>query len=337
MDKILVTGSSGFIGFHLAEALMSDGFEVIGCDNLNDYYDVNLKKSRQNILQDKENFINYNINIENLDDLRQIFKKEKPTFVVHLAAQAGVRYSLENPKKYLGSNIIGTFNVLECCKENPVKHLLHASTSSIYGANISMPYKEIDKADSQISFYAASKKAAEAILHTYSSLWEIPVTAFRFFTVYGPWGRPDMAFFKFTKNIIEGIPIDIFNHGKMKRDFTYIDDIIKSIILLKDVVPHNQNSKKPNYKNDSLSPVAPYRVVNIGNSKPVKLLDFINEIEKAIGKDAIRNYQNMQKADVYETHADVTLLHELIGYIPNTPINKGIGNFVEWYKKYYKV
>ena len=316
---------------------MIDGYKVIGCDNLNDYYDVNLKKSRQKILQKEKNFKNYNINIENIVDLKNIFKKEKPSFVVHLAAQAGVRFSLENPKKYLDSNIIGTFNILECCKENPVQHLLHASTSSIYGANASMPYKENDKADNQISFYAASKKAAEAILHTYSSLWSIPTTAFRFFTVYGPWGRPDMAFFKFTKNIINRKPIDIFNHGKMKRDFTYIDDIIKSIILLKDIIPLDENSKNAKYKNDSISPVAPFRVVNIGNSKPIELLDFISEIEKAIGEQAIRNYLDMQKADVYETHADVSLLQELTGYIPNTPISHGIGNFVEWYKKYYEV
>ena len=331
--KFFVTGSAGFIGFSLAKFLLDDGHKVHGYDCISDYYDVRLKHARNKILKSYKNFSSTEEMLENQKALDKVITSFKPEIVIHLAAQAGVRYSLEEPRVYLNSNITGTFNIIELAYKSKVDHLIIASSSSVYGANKNIPYCETDKSQNQLSIYAATKKATESIAHSYSNLWKLPITMLRFFTVYGPWGRPDMAFFKFTESIIKGKPIDIYNNGNMYRDFTYIDDIVKGINSLMTVPPINE---KPVHKNDSLSPVAPFRIVNIGNSKKIKLLDFIDVLETYIGKKAIRNYMPMQKGDVEATWANTDLLKKLTGYAPKTDIKKGIKNFVDWYVSYYK-
>ncbi|MBL1436673.1 MAG: SDR family NAD(P)-dependent oxidoreductase [Rhodobacteraceae bacterium] len=335
MRTVLVTGSAGFIGFHLSKLLIAEGFRVVGYDAMTDYYDVALKEGRHQVLLQNEHFSCEIGRIEDFEKLSGLCKAQNPDVIVHLAAQAGVRYSLENPRAYIETNITGTFNVMECAKELGVDHLLMASTSSVYGANDQMPYSELHKADSQLTIYAASKKATEAMAHSYAHLWDIPTTMFRFFTVYGPWGRPDMALHKFTKGIFEGTPIDIYNHGEMYRDFTYVTDLVRGIRLLLDVVPKRPNGPEDVAAGDSLSAAAPYRVVNIGNSEKVRLLDFIEAIEASVGKKAIRNYMDMQKGDVPATWADASLLQRLTGYRPETSVSIGVEKFVAWYRAYY--
>jgi UDP-glucuronate 4-epimerase len=330
----LVTGSSGFIGFHLCQKLLDDGFRVVGIDNLSDYYDVTLKQRRQSILLQNPNFRVINDNIEAPNLMMSLFAEEKPDVIIHLAAQAGVRYSIDNPRAYLESNIVGTFEILEAARAYPPAHMLLASTSSAYGANTVMPYQETVKADHQMSFYAATKKATEAMAHSYAHLYDLPVTMFRFFTVYGPWGRPDMALFKFTKAILNGDPIDVYNHGDMKRDFTYVTDLVEGIRLLIDAAPKRVDEVP---EGDSLSPVAPWRVVNIGNSDSVQLTDFIAAIEDATGKTATRNMMPMQAGDVPATWADASLLQTLTGYKPQTNVRDGVQAFVDWYRDYYEV
>ena len=331
--KILITGSSGFIGFHLAKKLLEKGHKIHGFDSMNSYYDVRLKKSRHKILKEFKNFSFKKSKLENKKNLERSFKIFKPQIVIHLAAQAGVRYSIEKPRVYLNSNITGTYNIIEASHKYKVKHLIMASSSSVYGANKKFPFKEIDKADTQLSIYAATKKATESMAHSYSNIWKIPITVLRFFTVYGPWGRPDMALFKFTKGILTNKKIDIYNNGKMYRDFTYIDDVVNGIILLIKKIP--KLNKKNRYQNDSLSPVAPFRVLNIGNTKKVYLLDFIKQIEKELGKKAIRNYMPLQKGDVKQTLSNSYLLKRITGYNPKTNYKFGIKKFIDWYKKYY--
>lgn len=334
MRTALVTGSSGFIGFHLCQLLLANGFRVIGVDNLSDYYDVKLKQRRQSILTEHSNFGIINDNVQTPKMLETVFADEQPDVAIHLAAQAGVRYSIENPRSYLESNIAGTFELLEAARAYPPKHLLIASTSSVFGANTRMPYSELHKADHQMSFYAATKKATEVMAHSYAHLFDVPVTMFRFFTVYGPWGRPDMAIFKFTRAILNGQPIDVYNHGNMKRDFTYVTDLVEGIRLLIDAVPARPPDGNPP-KGDSLSPVAPWRVVNIGNTEAVPLTDFISAIEQATGLRAKRNFLPMQAGDVPATWADSSLLKALTGYAPTTDLRKGVQAFVEWYRDYY--
>ena len=331
--KLFITGSSGFIGFHVAKRYLDKGFKVYGFDSMNNYYDVKLKRSRLNILKKYKNFSFTKGNLENQKKLNSSINKFKPSIIIHLAAQAGVRYSIENPKIYLNSNIIGTFNVIECAKKLNIKHLIIGSSSSVYGANKKFPFQEIDKTDSQISFYAATKKSTESIAHSYSSLWKIPITVLRFFTVYGPWGRPDMAYFKFTKNILRGKKIDVYNKGKMYRDYTYIDDIVDGIVKLTNKIPKLNSSKK--YKNDSISHVAPIRTLNIGNTKKVLLSDFISAIEKSLNKKAVKRFLPMQKGDVYSTLSDSSLLRRITGYNPKTKYKDGIKKFLNWYLDYY--
>ncbi len=331
--KIIVTGSSGFIGFHVSKKLLESGKKVHGVDSMNNYYDVNLKKARLKILKKYKNFSFSKTKIENKKNLDKAFKKFKPAIVIHLAAQAGVRYSIEKPRVYLNSNITGTYNVIEISKKLNVKHLIMASSSSVYGANKKIPFKEIDKTETQMSIYAATKKSNESMAHAYSNIWKVPITMVRFFTVYGPWGRPDMALFKFTKGILNNKKIDIYNNGKMYRDFTYIDDIVSGINLLIKKVPNTKQLGK--YKNDSLSPIAPFRILNIGNTKKVYLLDFIKEIEKVLGKKAKRNYMPLQKGDVKQTLSNTNLLKKITRYNPKTNFKTGIRKFLDWYLNYY--
>tara|TARA_Y100001935_G_scaffold180602_1_gene149540 strand:- start:290 stop:1291 length:1002 start_codon:yes stop_codon:yes gene_type:complete len=331
--KIIVTGSSGFIGFHVSKKLLESGNKVHGVDSMNNYYDVNLKKARLNILKKYKNFSFSKTKIENKKNLDLAFKKFKPVVVIHLAAQAGVRYSIEKPRVYLDSNITGTYNIIEISKTLNVKHLIMASSSSVYGANKKIPFKEIDKTETQMSIYAATKKSNESMAHAYSNIWKVPITMVRFFTVYGPWGRPDMALFKFTKGILKNKKIDIYNNGKMFRDFTYIDDIVSGINLLIRKVPNRNQLGK--YKDDSLSPIAPFRVLNIGNTKKVYLLDFIKEIEKVLGKKAKRNYMPLQKGDVKQTLSNTNLLKKITKYNPKTNFKTGIRKFLDWYLDYY--
>jgi UDP-glucuronate 4-epimerase len=331
--KILVTGSSGFIGFHLSKLLLEKGNKVHGVDCMNNYYDVKLKKARLNILRKYKNFSFTKAFLENETKLKKSFKKFKPNIVIHLAAQAGVRYSIDKPRIYLNSNVNGTFNVIEASHQNKVKHLIMASSSSVYGANKNIPFKETDKTETQLSIYASTKKANESMAHSYSNIWKIPITMLRFFTVYGPWGRPDMALFKFTRGILENKKIDIYNYGKMYRDFTYIDDIVNGIKLLINKPPNNK--QKNRYKNDSLSPVAPFRILNIGNTKKVYLLNFVKQIELVLGKKAIKNYMPLQKGDVKQTLSSTKLLKNITGYNPKTNYKDGIKNFIAWYKGYY--
>ena len=331
--KIFITGTSGFIGFHTAKKFLDKGFSVKGFDSMNNYYDVRLKKARLSILKKYKKFTFTKSNLENKNKLSKSILNFRPKIIIHLAAQAGVRYSINNPEIYLKSNIEGTFNVIEIAKKINIKHLIIGSSSSVYGSNKKIPFKEIDKADHQISFYAATKKSTESLAHAYSSLWKLPITMLRFFTVYGPWGRPDMAYFKFTKNILNKKKIDIYNKGKMYRDYTYIDDIVDGIYKIIYKIP-KANKKK--HKNDSISNIAPFRILNIGNTKKIYLLNFINFLEKELGIKAIKNYMPMQKGDVQSTLSDSNLLKKITGYNPQTNYKTGIRRFVDWYLNYYK-
>ena len=331
--KIFISGSSGFIGFHVAKKFLDRGIKVHGFDSMNNYYDVNLKKSRLNILKKYKNFSFTKGNLENYKILLRSIIKIKPKIIIHLAAQAGVRYSIKNPETYLNSNIIGTFNILKAAHNIKVKHLIIGSSSSVYGANKKIPFKEIDKTDHQVSFYAATKKSTEVLAHAYSSLWKLPITMLRFFTVYGPYGRPDMAYFKFTKKILKGQKIDVYNKGKMYRDYTYVDDIVDGIFKISNKIP--KLNSKTKIKNDSLSPVAPFRILNIGNTKKIYLLDFINTLEKTLNNKIKPNYLPMQKGDVHSTLSDSSLLKRLTGYNPKTNYKNGIKKFLEWYLNYY--
>ena len=331
--KIFISGSSGFIGFHVAKKFLENGIKVHGFDSMNNYYDVSLKKSRLKILKKYKNFSFTKGNLENHKTLSKSIIKFRPKIIIHLAAQAGVRFSIKNPESYLNSNILGTFNILKVANSIKVRHLIIGSSSSVYGANKKIPFKEIDKTDHQVSFYAATKKSTEALAHAYSSLWKLPITMLRFFTVYGPFGRPDMAYFKFTKKILKGQKIDIYNKGKMYRDYTYVDDIVDGIFKILNKIPKISSKRK--IKNDSLSPVAPFRILNIGNTKKIYLLDFINTLEKILNKKIKRNYLPMQKGDVHSTLSDSSLLKRLTGYNPRTNYKIGIKNFLDWYLNYY--
>lgn len=332
--KFLVTGAAGFIGFHTCRRLMDAGHQVVGLDNMNDYYDVNLKQARLDLLQSPL-FSFHKIDLADREGIARLFAEEKFTRVIHLAAQAGVRYSLENPFAYADSNLIGYLNILEGCRHNKVEHLLYASSSSVYGLNRKMPFSTDDSVDHPVSLYAATKKANELMAHTYSHLYGIPTTGLRFFTVYGPWGRPDMALFKFTKAMLEGKSIDVYNYGKMKRDFTYIDDIVEAIVRMQDIIPQ----PNPEWTVETGSPSdssAPYRVYNIGNSSPVELMDYITALEEALGMVAEKNMMPIQPGDVLETSADTKPLYDMVGFRPQTTVRQGVTNFVDWYKAYYK-
>lgn len=334
-QKILITGAAGFIGFHLAKALLDSGNQIIGIDNLNDYYDVSLKEARLGNLQKIPGFQFYKIDLTAREKVKEIFELENPFFVIHLAAQAGVRYSLKNPFAYLESNIAGFMSILEACRHFPVSHLIFASSSSVYGANKTIPYSVHDNVDHPVSLYAATKKSNELMAHTYANLFAIPVTGLRFFTVYGPWGRPDMAYFSFTKAILEEKPIDVYNFGKMKRDFTYIDDIVEAITKLIKMPPKansNWDFKNP----DPSSSFAPYKIYNIGNNQPVELEKMISTLEDKLGKKAVKNYKPLQPGDVLETFADINDLQNDIGFKPCTSIEIGLEKFVNWYKSYFK-
>ena len=332
----LVTGAAGFIGFHLCRRLLEDGWRVVGFDALTEYYDVALKHRRLALLAGNPGFELVEARLEEPGRLTALMAALRPEIVVHLAAQAGVRYSIEAPASYVQSNLVGTFELLEAARATPPRHLLMASTSSVYGANTDMPYAETDKADSQKSFYAATKKANEAMAHSYAHLFGLPVTMFRFFTVYGPWGRPDMAYFKFAKAIREGRAIDVYNHGRMQRDFTYVGDLVEGIVRLIDAVPPGPADRGAPIPQDSLSPVAPWRVVNVGLSQPVALEDFIAALEDALGQKAMRNYMEMQPGDVVATWADTRLLTALVGALPATPLARGMEAFVRWYLDDYE-
>ncbi len=334
MRKVFITGTAGFIGFHLAQLLLDEGFRVHGFDGMTDYYDVKLKQRRHQMLLQNPHFSMTEGMLEDDALITQITDDFAPNVIVHLAGQAGVRYSLENPRAYLDSNLVGTFNVMEAARRLKVEHLLMASTSSVYGANEDMPFAETDKADTALTFYAATKKANEAMAHSYAHLWYLPTTMFRFFTVYGPYGRPDLALFKFVDAILDGRPIDIYNHGDMYRDFTYVTDLVRGIRLLIDTPPVRPDNREVP-EGDSLSPVAPYRIVNIGNSDKVRLLDFVEAIEEELGQKAIRNYMPMQMGDVPATWANAELLKTLTGYKPQTDIKDGIREFVAWFRDYY--
>ncbi len=333
--KVLITGTAGFIGFHLAQLLLAEGFRVHGFDGMTDYYDVTLKQRRHQKLLQNEGFSATIGMLEDNNKFRAMAEEFNPDVIVHLAGQAGVRYSLENPRSYIESNVVGTFNVMEAARILKVGHLMMASTSSVYGANTDMPFVETEKADTQLTIYAATKKANEAMGHSYAHLWDLPTTMFRFFTVYGPWGRPDLALYKFVDAILEDRPIDIYNHGDMYRDFTYVDDLVRGIRLLIDAVPERPDSPDDIVPGDSLSPAAPYRVVNIGNSDKVRLLDFVDAIEDCLGKKAKRNYMDMQMGDVPATWANADLLQRLTGYKPQTDFHDGIARFVTWFRDYY--
>ena len=332
--KIYITGAAGFIGFHAAKKFLDKGIKVHGFDSINNYYDIKLKNNRLKILKKYKNFSFTKGLLENQKLLDKSVLNFKPTIIIHLAAQAGVRYSIDNPNAYLNSNILGTFNVINIANKIKVKHLIIGSSSSVYGANKKIPFQEVDKTDHQVSFYAATKKSAESLAHSYSSLWKLPITMLRFFTVYGPWGRPDMAYFKFTKKILSQKEIDIYNKGKMFRDYTYIDDIVDGISKLLTKGPSKKQINK--YKNDSLSPVAPFRILNIGNTKKINLMSFINALEKELKRKTKKNYLPMQKGDVHSTLSDCTLLKKITGYSPRTNYKTGIRKFVEWYLSYYK-
>ena len=334
--KILLTGAAGFIGFHVAKHLLERGDQVYGIDNMNDYYDVTLKEDRLEQLDDYDDFIFEQIDIADRREVEDLFNDFEPDRVVHLAAQAGVRYSIENPSAYMESNIIGTLNILEGCRNTDVEHMVFASSSSVYGANTAMPFSVHQNVDHPLSLYAASKKSNELMAHTYSHLYEIPLTGLRFFTVYGPWGRPDMAYFSFTNKILNDEPIDVFNNGKHKRDFTYIDDVVEGVVRTLDTIPE----PNPDWNGDAPDPgtsKAPYRIYNIGNNNPVELMHFIETIENNLGKEAEKNFLPMQPGDVEATFADVDDLIQDMDYKPNTPIEQGIEQFINWYKEYYGV
>ena len=333
--KLLVTGAAGFIGFHVAQLLLERGDEVVGLDNLNDYYDVSLKQARLAQLQRRSNFRFVKLDLADRPGMKELFAHEKFTRAIHLAAQAGVRYSLENPLAYVDSNVVGFANVLEGCRHNGVEHLVYASTSSVYGANTKMPFSVHQNVDHPLSFYAATKKANELMAHTYAYLYKLPVTGLRFFTVYGPWGRPDMALFLFTKNILAGKPIDVFNYGNHRRDFTYVDDIAQGVVRAADRVA----TANPQWNGDDPDPgtsKAPYRLYNIGNNQPVELMRYIECIERALGREAQKNLLPLQLGDVPDTFADIDDLVRDVGYRPATPVEVGVERFVRWYVDYYK-
>ncbi|MEQ8363087.1 MAG: NAD-dependent epimerase [Cyclobacteriaceae bacterium] len=334
--QVLVTGASGFIGFHLSKRLLQVGYTVMGIDNMNDYYEVSLKQSRLDLLKEIEGFEFRQLSIGDKEQLDQLFKDYSFSFVVNLAAQAGVRYSITNPQAYIDSNIQGFINILEACRHNRPQHLVYASSSSVYGANTKMPFSVHHNVDHPLSLYAATKKANELMAHTYSSLYNLPTTGLRFFTVYGPYGRPDMALFLFTKAILEGKPIDVYNHGKMKRDFTYVEDIVEGILKLLPEAPVG-NKAWSGEAPDPATSFAPYRVFNIGNNKPVELLEFIEVLEEKLGKKAVKNFMALQPGDVPETYADIDALEKEVGFRPSTSIEDGIGKFVDWYLDYYKI
>lgn len=334
MKKILITGGAGFIGAHLAQKLVDSGAEVVGLDNLNDYYDPQLKRDRMAALAEGPLFTHVNIDLADRKGVEDLFTEHRFDAVVNLAAQAGVRYSLVNPHSYVDTNLVGFVNILEGCRHSGVKHLVYASSSSVYGANTRMPFSVHDNVDHPVSLYAASKKANELMAHTYSHLFQLPTTGLRFFTVYGPWGRPDMALFLFTRAILAGQPIDVFNSGNMERDFTYVDDIVEGIVRL---IPNNPKPDK-NWSGDNPDPAssfAPYKIYNIGNNQPVELMKFIESIEKHIGKKADKNFMEIQQGDVPATYADVDDLMNDVGFKPNTSIDDGIGKFIKWYKDFY--
>ena len=334
--KILVTGAAGFIGMHTSERLLARGDEVVGLDNLNDYYDPRLKESRLARLTPHPAFRFIKMDVADRAGMERLFAEEKFDRVIHLAAQAGVRYSLQNPHAYIDSNIVGFMNILEGCRYSKVQHLVYASSSSVYGGNTRMPFSEHDSVDHPVSMYAATKKANELMAHTYSHLYGLPTTGLRFFTVYGPWGRPDMALFLFTKAILEGRPIDVFNHGKMKRDFTFVDDIVEGVLRTLDHVAEPDagfNADQP----DPGRSKAPFRVFNIGNNDPVELMAFVEAIEQALGRAAEKNFMPLQDGDVPATYADTSELNAWTGFAPATSVSDGVGRFVEWYRAYYKV
>lgn len=333
--SILVTGAAGFIGFHLSRKLCSLGYSVTGIDNLNDYYEVSLKESRLAILKETAGFSFHQVELTNKKGIDELFQKHQFEYVVNLAAQAGVRYSLTNPYAYLESNLHGFLNILEASRHTQVKHLVYASSSSVYGANKSMPFSVHHNVDHPISLYAATKKSNELMAHTYSALYNLPTTGLRFFTVYGPYGRPDMALFIFTKAILEGKPVDVYNHGKMKRDFTFIDDIIEGIVRLIPTIP-TADAAWNGHAPDPASSFAPYRLYNIGNNNPVELMRFIEVIEEKLGKKAVKNLLPIQEGDVPETFADVEALTNAVGFKPSTSIEEGIGRFIDWYRTYYR-
>lgn len=337
MQRILVTGTAGFIGFHLSRLLLAEGLTVHGYDGMTDYYDVALKRRRHQMLLQDPNFSATEAMLEEPERFLKVAEAFRPDAIIHLAAQAGVRYSLEAPRSYIDSNILGTFNVIEAARDISLQHLLLASTSSVYGANTDMPFQETEKADTQLSIYAATKKANESMAHAYAHLFGLPMTVFRFFSVYGPWGRPDLALFKFVRATLEGRPIDVYNHGEMARDFTYVEDLARAIRLLVDVVPERPQSPEDIPDGDSLSPVAPFRIVNIGNSESVPLMTFIETMEECLGIEAEKNWMGMQPGDVPATWADASLLKQLTGYAPQTSIKDGIRAFVDWYRDYYRV
>lgn len=334
--KVFVTGSAGFIGFHLSRRLLADGHEVLGYDGMTPYYDVALKVSRRNILRQFQHFTSVEAMLEDKDSLDAAAAGFMPDVIVHLAAQAGVRYSLENPEAYIRSNVVGTFNVLAMAQARRPKHLLIASTSSVYGGNEKMPFNETDRTDFPVSLYAATKRSCEAMSHSYAHLFKIPTTCFRFFTVYGPWGRPDMALFKFVASIKKGIPIDIYGEGKMRRDFTYVDDLVEGIVRLVDAIPEEGRPVDADGVEDSLSPVAPWRVVNIAGGRPTGLMPFIDAIEQATGEAAQKRMLPMQQGDVVETFADVRLLKALTGFTPSIDVNQGVEAFVAWYDSWWR-
>ncbi len=336
MNKVLVTGAAGFIGFHLSQQLLARGDEVIGLDNLNNYYDVSLKKDRLAQLQGKSGFSFYNLDLADREGMTQLFAEAGFDLVAHMAAQAGVRYSLKNPYAYVDSNLVGFINVLEGCRHSKVKHLVFASSSSVYGANTKTPFSVHDNVDHPLSLYAATKKANELMAHTYSHLYRLPTTGLRFFTVYGPWGRPDMALFLFTKAIIAGQPIDVFNAGKMQRDFTYIDDIVEGVIRVLDKIPE-PNITWSGDAPDPASSNAPYKIYNIGNNQPIELMRFIEVLEDCLGRKAEKNILPLQAGDVPVTYADVDDLVKDVGFKPSTPIEVGIERFIAWYRSYYNL
>ncbi len=335
-ENVLVTGAAGFIGYHLAKRLLANGYRVVGLDNLNPYYDVALKAARLEELKNESNFTFFKFDLSDRKQLEDIFNGTEFDVVVNLAAQAGVRYSLENPHAYVDSNLVGFVNLLECCRHHAVPHLVFASSSSVYGANTTMPFSVHDNVDHPVSLYAATKKANELMAHTYSHLYGLPCTGLRFFTVYGPWGRPDMALFLFTQAILENKPIQVFNHGKMQRDFTYIDDIIEGVVRVMGRLP----VANPNWQGDAPDPgtsYAPYKIYNIGNNQPVELLKFIEVIEAALGKKAKKQFMDLQPGDVVATYADVDDLMQDVGFKPATPIEKGVALFIEWYQRFYSI